>query len=416
MSATPQAVHANAAPHPRFDASLRIALFLFALGLPISIAAGQPMAYLASALAAWGGLTGWLKLEAPRPLLLAIGLFLLFLLVSATFGWNPARAFRKMDRFFLLLVIGAVPAAMRLRTGQRLAYGPFLVNAFVAGCAVKAASDLVRIPLELSGGATLFDTGNMREPQMYLVALCLVTAAIALGRWRWREPFAASALILLSLGLLLHFKRGTWIAFALALIWMCMLMRNARPLAVFALLIGLALALPAVRTRLGMLEMEWSGDLGGRYALWTEVAPPLLASTPLGSGWKTVRHEHLAAHAETLQPGLEHLHNNLLQIALETGWGGVLAWTAWMAILIVLVTRLGLRLRTGNPEGAALPIGVSGALVGLLANGMVEYNFGDSEIFMIFLLLTGLGLLSGRLSPEARLIPPPSPGPPPVIR
>ncbi|MCP5487483.1 MAG: O-antigen ligase family protein [Verrucomicrobia bacterium] len=391
---------------------LQASLLLFAFGLPISIAAGQPMAYLASVLTLWAMLRGTLTLSVPRGLLVVIGLFLSCVLVASILGWNPARSFRKMDRFILLLSMLGIAAAMAVKGTRRWGWGPYLINAFIAGCAIKAALDLVRIPLEISSGVGLYDTGNMREPQMYLVGLCLLIAGLATGRWRFKEPFTATAMILIGLGLLLHFKRGTWISFALALAWMSLLIRNRKPMVVF---LGLALAslgIPAVRARLALLRFEWSGDLGGRYALWTDVAPRLLSEHPLGVGWKAVRHEDLIPYTHQLQPGLEHLHSNVLQVALETGWLGSVCWAIWMGWMVLLVSRNAMRLRWQNPAAASIPIGVAGALVGLLANGMVEYNFGDSEMFMAMMLLMGLGLFAERLSASDPLSPPPAPPPP----
>jgi O-antigen ligase len=231
-------------------------------------------------------------------------------------------------------------------------------------------------------------------------------------RWCLRDPFTMTALILISLAFLLHFKRGTWFSLFVALIWMGYLMRSRTPLLVFAGLAAASLGLPAVRRRLALLQEEFSSDLGGRYALWTEAAPTLLAEHPLGMGWRVMGYEELSALVSTLQPNLDHLHNNLFQIGVDAGWVGLAAWMTWMVVGLGVGARQAYRLRSANPQAASIAIGASGALVALLANGMVEFNFGDSEIFMTYLFLMGLSLFLRKVPPDQPWTsPPPSPRP-----
>lgn len=82
-----------------------------------------------------------------------------------------------------------------------------------------------------------------------------------------------------------------------------------------------------------------------------------------------------------------HLHNNLIQIAAERGIPSLLAWLTFMIwILLSLLKRRNDRERSGLPYVVAAAAG----LLALLAAGMFEYNFGDSEVFMLFLYLITL--------------------------
>jgi hypothetical protein len=80
-----------------------------------------------------------------------------------------------------------------------------------------------------------------------------------------------------------------------------------------------------------MLTDEWSNRQGGRYVLWMDVAPVLLKQYPQGMGLKATRHEDLTRISPRVQPNLDHLHNNVIQVRLELGWAGLLAWLWWMA-------------------------------------------------------------------------------------
>ena len=86
-----------------------------------------------------------------------------------------------------------------------------------------------------------------------------------------------------------------------------------------------------------------------------------------------------------VQESNPHLHNVPIQIAAERGIPALLAWVA----LIVAVTRgLVHQLRTGAYR--SLPAGGLAAVGGMLAAGMFEYNFGDSEFLMLWLVLVTL--------------------------
>ena len=86
-----------------------------------------------------------------------------------------------------------------------------------------------------------------------------------------------------------------------------------------------------------------------------------------------------------IQESNPHLHNVPIQIAAERGLPALLAWIA----LIVAVTRgLVHQLRTGSYR--SLPAGGLAAVGSMLAAGMFEYNFGDSEFLMLWLVLVTL--------------------------
>jgi O-antigen ligase len=88
---------------------------------------------------------------------------------------------------------------------------------------------------------------------------------------------------------------------------------------------------------------------------------------------------------EAVQSINPHLHNVPVQIAAERG---LPALALWLAFLAVLVRGLSQRMRMvalRTPAAAAIA-----AVVGMLAAGLFEYNFGDSEFLMLFLLLITL--------------------------
>jgi hypothetical protein len=82
-----------------------------------------------------------------------------------------------------------------------------------------------------------------------------------------------------------------------------------------------------------------------------------------------------------------------MQIAAERGLPALAAWTLFIVVLIVDLVRL---FRTTDQRmlaGAALA-----AVAAMLAAGCFEYNFGDSEFLMLFLLLVTLPFAAARPS------------------
>ena len=81
-------------------------------------------------------------------------------------------------------------------------------------------------------------------------------------------------------------------------------------------------------------------------------------------------------------PNAPHLHNNFIQVAAERG----LPCLVFLGWILFLLAREAWRVREVSRHG---PL-VLAALATTLASGMFEYTLGDSEIFMLILLLSAL--------------------------
>jgi O-antigen ligase len=89
-----------------------------------------------------------------------------------------------------------------------------------------------------------------------------------------------------------------------------------------------------------------------------------------------------------------HLHNVPMQIAAERG---LPALALWLAFIVVLMRGLYARVQAMRPR--TLPAAAIAAVVGMLAAGLFEYNFGDSEFLMLFLVLVTLPFAAMRTVP-----------------
>jgi O-antigen ligase len=90
-----------------------------------------------------------------------------------------------------------------------------------------------------------------------------------------------------------------------------------------------------------------------------------------------------------------HLHSTPLQLAFDRGLPMLALWL-WMMILfwltIARAERRAADLSDTNFYGILL--GTLGALTGFLMSSVVNYNYGDAEVAMMFWFLMGIGLIS----------------------
>lgn len=89
---------------------------------------------------------------------------------------------------------------------------------------------------------------------------------------------------------------------------------------------------------------------------------------------------------------LGHMHSNLLQLAVERGLPALLAWLVLLALYARMLWRLARGWPTGEWVERGSALGALGGLAGFFSSGLVHYNFGDSEVVMIFYLIMGLSL------------------------
>jgi hypothetical protein len=103
-----------------------------------------------------------------------------------------------------------------------------------------------------------------------------------------------------------------------------------------------------------------------------------------------------------------HMHSNLLQLALERGVPALILWLVLLGLYAVMLLRLTRDLRDSNDSrGSEQPLGpwidrgivlgALGGMIGFFASGLVHYNWGDSEVVMVFYFMMGLTLALKRL-------------------
>ena len=146
------------------------------------------------------------------------------------------------------------------------------------------------------------------------------------------------------------------------------------------LLVGLGalllLTIPPLRERIAA-SLDHFFIAGGRSTIW-RIGSELAAKFPTGLGFHNSG--TLRQYAPEIPPELKHFHSNPLNILAENGW---LALTIFIWFVVSSIT-LCFKDRTNT-----FKIGVGCALLSWQVAGLVEYNFGDSEVLLIVWAILG---------------------------
>lgn len=313
---------------------------------------------------------------------------------SVEAGVDPHHLWAKTGK---LLWFVLVPATAMLAVGPDRVRA--LALAFVAGCAVRGMETTAYnpwcawrhpVPDFLTA---LIDKGSMTDGQMLMLGTA-ITVALMLLAWRSGERrlagWLAVALLLEVAGLVVNFKRGSW--FCAMVLTGVVVMAHARwrTWLVLGAVLAVLFSLPAVRLRLGQLDREFQPEGGGRLAMWTRVAPALIQAHPHGVGYGALTNDLMRKAYRHVERDRNHLHANWAQVLVETGWVGLGVYGAWMLWLAVAATRGVRHARRLGATAYAAAVAAALALAGLILNGVVEYNFGDTELMMVLAIVAGL--------------------------
>jgi len=215
------------------------------------------------------------------------------------------------------------------------------------------------------------------------------------------RAWAAAVLPGLLIALVFTFTRSAWVGACVG-IGLLFLLRDFRLLGLLPVALGLFLAFaPATLTarlystfsltdpsNMDRVAMMKSGFRIIKDDPLTGVGPDMIIQVYPGYRDKSAVNQ--------LNP---HLHNVPLQIAAERG---LPALAVWIWFIVTLVRDFLKRRRADYPSLSNTGIAVIGAM---LAAGLFEYNFGDSEFLMLFLVLVTLPYAAERATAdEARMI------------
>jgi O-Antigen ligase len=238
------------------------------------------------------------------------------------------------------------------------------------------------------------------------LALGLLIAAPG-GLFTRNRILLAAALTVYVAALFLTVTRASWGAFAVSAAFMVIIGAGRKAVVIcIAIAIPLAIAGGFYMQQKRQVRFVDPNDQSTSWRLmaWRE-GFDVLTSSPrhlvVGIGMDSVKTHWQDWHMfdDGRQP-IGHLHDVYLQLAFERGVPALVAWIIWMAIYMRMLWR-GFR-RSDDAWQRGIFLGALGGTLGLLTSGLFEYNWGDSEVVMIFYLIMGLSLaivgsINGRL-------------------
>jgi putative inorganic carbon (HCO3(-)) transporter len=374
------------------------ASFLFLAGSVslalVSIAASQVL--LAGAIL--GAVLLW-KRQGRHPGLPSVFLWSLFLLllwtagtVFASGGSLRAALIRKFILFSLLLVV-----PLLARGTEKILW---IYHAVFAVSAVSAIAGLVQFALNPDRSLLDRIKGFMSIWMTYsgllmLVLVALIAYLVCLG-WR-KHLWGIPLFVALTAALYLSQTRSAWLGATLGIAAILVLKRPRAILGLAALLLVLYLVSPA--SFQNRLRGGWNPNdpnTRNRIELFGTTLRLIRDHPWLGVGQRVSLEAPKYRGSQEFPDWMYlHMHNNFLQITAERGIPGLILWLSfmlqlgWHAFRVFLVSRSPANTDPGDSREAASFVAAAaiGGWVALLAAGMFEYNFGDSEILTLFLFM-----------------------------
>jgi O-antigen ligase len=367
-----------------------LALFGVGAALQLSIAIAQSL--LAIAVICWLAvvIVGRERFAAPRffwPLLAYAGATL----VSAAFSAQPALSLTDSKQLVLFLI---VPVTYRLVSGPR---SVTMMTVIVSVGAASAAFGIFQFGLLHYNQLGQRPQGSLGHYMTYSGLLMLVTG-VALARilfGRSERVWPALVLPALLMALALTLSRSAWVG-ACAAVAMLLLLKDFRLLAVLPLVaaIGFATAPAAVSQRFTSIFNTQDATRRDRVAMLREGVHMIRDHPLVGVGPNMVQQVYERYRVpEAVERVNPHLHNVPMQIAAERGLPALAIWLSFLTVLSLDLIRL---FRAGHRMVSAAALA---AILSMLGAGLLEYNFGDSEFLMLFLLLVTLPFAAGKQPP-----------------
>lgn len=237
----------------------------------------------------------------------------------------------------------------------------------------------------------------------------------------WVGALLIIAFVGFCFSLMLTVTRASWGAFLISSIVILLLGSSRRTI----LTVGL-LAIPLVLAGLFFLQQkrnvsffdQTDQSTTWRQTVWRE-GFNLLVSKPrhliVGIGMDSIKaHWREWGMFDNGRLPWGHMHSNVLQLALERGVPALVLWLILLGLYAAMLLRLRRDLGESDDAGGeqrfglwidrGIVVGALGGMIGFFASGLVHYNWGDSEVVMVFYFIMGLTLALKRLN-DARETP-----------
>jgi O-antigen ligase len=310
-------------------------------------------------------------------------------LLAAGFSLDPRTSFTDCKQLTLFML---VPVVYDFARGER---ANTLLSVIITVGAASAFYGIVQYGVLDYDTLNKRLTGTLSHWMTYsgtlMLVICASIARLLYGRGdRLWAAFVMPALVA---SLALTLTRNSWIGAAAGASVM-MLSKDVRLLLVLpAIALVTFLAAPSLVTSRMNSIFDLNDPTNRDRVAMLQAGQAIIADHPLtGVGPDNIKRVYpdyrVPSAVEPVQP---HLHNVPMQIAAERGLPALAVWLWMVTTLAVGLVRLMRRTEQRTLTAAAL-----GAVAAMLTAGQFEYNFGDSEFLMLFLVLVTLPFAADR--------------------
>jgi O-antigen ligase len=330
-------------------------------------------------------------------------------LVASAFSLDPAESFRDSKQ---LLLFAIVPAVYDIARGPRASTVVDVIISVGAAVAIIGVLQYTVLHYDNLGQRPQGTLGHyMTYSGLLMLVICVAAARLVFGsRDRIWPALVMPALVV---ALSLTFTRNAWIG-ACAAVGLLFVMKDFRLTALLPVIVA-ALFVMAPQGLISRLTSTFDAQDPAnqdRFAM-IEIGALMIRDHPLtGVGPNMVPRVYDQYRPEyAVNQTNPHLHNVPLQIAAERGVPALLVWLGFIAGVARALFRLFRRwspapavdaprsgLAATRPSGSerVLAAAALASLAAMLAAGLFEYNFGDSEFLMLLLVLITLPFAAAR--------------------
>jgi O-antigen ligase len=391
-------------PGARLERAAYYAALAFVAALPFSIFASELLLTVAGLL--WLGVLvrARERFDVPR-MFWPLAAYGVATLIAALFSVEPRTSFVDCKQ---LLLFSIVPISYRLLPGRRALTA---IDVIITAGAISAVIGLVQFGILQFDHLGQRPRGSLGMYMTYSGQLMLV-ACTATARLLFRKDdrlWTALVMPALFAALAATLTRNVWIG-ACAGIGVLFLLRDFRLIAIVPVIAAVFFAFAPPQLTERFYSSFRVKSL--RHDSATTEASVLSNRDRVAmfrSGLRIIKDDPLTGvgpdmvvrvypgyrDPQAVQQLNSHLHNVPLQIAAERGLPALAVWLWFVGMLLVDFFR--------GRRTARMPSVVTGALastVAMLTAGLFEYNFGDSEVLMLFLVLVTLPYAAERVSRE----------------
>ncbi len=388
---------------PTIDKMLTVTLFLFVASSMFSISVAQVSAVL-------GGLLWLLRThltntwkEQRWPLGVPILLFALASLVTVINAYDISYSYTSLKKLLEFLIFFWILNCVRESKLKNWLSMTLITSATLSG--LFGLYQFWQVNYTPSGITYLNRPEGSLSTYMTFSGLLMLGGIFAVSCGMFRKPMQKwvwASIVIITSCLLLTLTRQAWFGFLIALVFLIFFWRKKNLLVLLGILLVTYMLSPLPAQQ--RIKDMFSGEdvtFGMRVALW-KGGWEIFKDYPLtGCGFRCVD----LVNSQYPDPTgyvarYRGMHNNLIQVAVDTGILGATAWLGIWFCFFRFLYHKAIALEKKSFERWII-FGSSAATLAFLAAGIFETNFYDSEVAMVLYFIMALPFAGTQNTTEA---------------